>query len=139
MKNPRIIISGGGTGGHIFPAVSIANALKKLLPEAEILFVGAKDRMEMQRVPQAGYKIIGLPVKGLIRPLWSPKNIGILIDFLKSKREVKKIIKEFKPDVAVGVDTVRWILRKPVYSIFIYQGRIGINGDDETHIPQFRI
>ena len=103
MKNPRIIISGGGTGGHIFPAVSIANALKKLLPEAEILFVGAKDRMEMQRVPQAGYKIIGLPVKGLIRPLWSPKNIGILIDFLKSKREVKKIIKEFKPDVAVGV------------------------------------
>lgn len=103
MKNPRIIISGGGTGGHIFPAVSIANALKKLRPEAEILFVGAKDRMEMQRVPQAGYKIIGLPVKGLIRPLWSPKNIGILIDFLKSKREVKKIIKEFKPDVAVGV------------------------------------
>lgn len=103
MKNPRIIISGGGTGGHIFPAVSIANALKKLRPEAEILFVGAKDRMEMQRVPQAGYKIIGLPVKGLIRPLWSPKNIGILIDFLKSKREIKKIIKEFKPDVAVGV------------------------------------
>lgn len=103
MKNPRIIISGGGTGGHIFPAVSIANALKKLRPEAEILFVGAKDRMEMQRVPQAGYKIIGLPVKGLIRPLWSPKNIGILIDFLKSKREVKKIITEFKPDVAVGV------------------------------------
>ena len=103
MKNPRIIISGGGTGGHIFPAVSIANALKNLRPEAEILFVGAKDRMEMQRVPQAGYKIIGLPVKGLIRPLWSPKNIGILIDFLKSKREVKKIIKEFKPDVAVGV------------------------------------
>jgi UDP-N-acetylglucosamine--N-acetylmuramyl-(pentapeptide) pyrophosphoryl-undecaprenol N-acetylglucosamine transferase len=103
MKNPRIIISGGGTGGHIFPAVSIANALKKLRPEAEILFVGAKDRMEMQRVPQAGYKIIGLPVKGLIRPLWSPKNIGILIDFLKSKQEVKKIIKEFKPDVAVGV------------------------------------
>lgn len=103
MKNPRIIISGGGTGGHIFPAVSIANALKKLRPEADILFVGAKDRMEMQRVPQAGYKIIGLPVKGLIRPLWSPKNIGILIDFLKSKREVKKIIKEFKPDVAVGV------------------------------------
>ena len=93
MKNPRIIISGGGTGGHIFPAVSIANALKKLRPEAEILFVGAKARMEMQRVPQAGYKIIGLPVKGLIRPLWSPKNIGILIDFLKSKREVKKIIK----------------------------------------------
>ena len=103
MKNPRIIISGGGTGGHIFPAVSIANALKKLCPETEILFVGAKDRMEMQRVPQAGYKIVGLPVKGLIRPLWNPKNIGILVDFLKSKRQVKKIIKDFKPDVAVGV------------------------------------
>lgn len=103
MKEPRIIISGGGTGGHIFPAVSIANALKKLCPETEILFVGAKDRMEMQRVPQAGYKIVGLPVKGLIRPLWNPKNIGILVDFLKSKRQVKKIIKDFKPDVAVGV------------------------------------
>lgn len=103
MKNPRIIISGGGTGGHIFPAVSIANALKKLRPEAEILFVGAKDRMEMQRVPQAGYKIVGLPVKGLIRPLWNLKNIGILMDFIKSKREVKKIIREFRPDVAVGV------------------------------------
>ena len=84
-KSPRIIISGGGTGGHIFPAVSIANALKKLCPQAEILFVGAKDRMEMQRVPQAGYKIVGLPVKGLIRPLWSPRNIGILIDFIKIK------------------------------------------------------
>lgn len=103
MKNPKIIISGGGTGGHIFPAVSIANALKKLQPETEILFVGAEDRMEMQRIPQAGYEIVGLPVKGLIRPLWSLRNIGILMDFLKSKRMVKKIIKEFKPDVAVGV------------------------------------
>lgn len=103
MKEPRIIISGGGTGGHIFPAVSIANALKKLCPKTEILFVGAKDRMEMQRVPQAGYKIVGLPVKGLIRPLWNPKNIGILMDFLKSKWQVKKIIRDFKPDVAVGV------------------------------------
>lgn len=102
-QKTRIIISGGGTGGHIFPAVSIANALKKLRPETEILFVGAKDRMEMQRVPQAGYQIIGLPVKGLIRPLWSPRNIGIIIDFIKSKWEVKKVIKEFKPDVAVGV------------------------------------
>lgn len=103
MKNPKIIISGGGTGGHIFPAISIANALKGLRPEAEILFVGAKDRMEMQRIPQAGYNIVGLPVKGLIRPLWNLKNIGILIDFVKSKREVKKVIKEFMPDVAVGV------------------------------------
>ena len=103
MQNPRIIISGGGTGGHIFPAVSIANAIKSLRPNAEILFVGAMDRMEMQRVPQAGYEIVGLPVKGLIRPLWNPKNIGILIDFLKSKKQVRKIIRDFKPDVAVGV------------------------------------
>ena len=103
MKNPRIIISGGGTGGHIFPAVSIANALRAEYPEAEILFVGAKDRMEMQKVPQAGYKIVGLPVKGLIRPLWNLKNVFILWDFLKSKRMVRKIIKEFQPDVAVGV------------------------------------
>lgn len=102
-QNPRIIISGGGTGGHIFPAVSIANALMKLCPNTEILFVGAKDRMEMQRVPQAGYKIVGLPVKGLIRPLWTLRNIRILIDFIRSKYIVKKIIKEFKPDVAVGV------------------------------------
>ena len=99
----RIIISGGGTGGHIFPAVSIANAIKKQHPEAEILFVGALGRMEMQRVPAAGYEIKGLPVRGLVRPLWSPKNIGVMIDFLKSKSQVKKIIREFKPQVAVGV------------------------------------
>lgn len=102
-QNPRIIISGGGTGGHIFPAISIANALKTLRPDAEILFVGAKDRMEMHRVPQAGYKIVGLPVKGLIRPLWSLRNISILLDFFKSKLIVKKVIKDFQPDVAVGV------------------------------------
>ena len=69
----RVIVSGGGTGGHIFPAVSIANAVKRQHPEAEILFVGAEGRMEMQRVPAAGYKIIGLPVRGLVRPLWSLK------------------------------------------------------------------
>lgn len=103
MKNPRIIISGGGTGGHIFPAVSIANALKEICPQSEILFVGADNRMEMQRVPQAGYEIKGLPVKGLIRPLWNPRNIGILLDFIKSKKMVKKIIRDFQPDVAVGV------------------------------------
>ena len=102
-ENLRVIVSGGGTGGHIFPAVSIANAIKKQHPEAEILFVGANGRMEMQRVPAAGYKIEGLPVRGLIRPLWSPKNIGVLIDFMKSKAQVKKIIKDFKPHVAVGV------------------------------------
>lgn len=99
----RVIVSGGGTGGHIFPAISIANAIKQQHPEAEILFVGARGRMEMQRVPAAGYKIEGLSVRGLIRPLWSPKNIGVMMDFLKSKRRVKDILREFKPQVAVGV------------------------------------
>lgn len=99
----RIIISGGGTGGHIFPAVSIANAIKAKRPDAKILFVGALGRMEMQRVPAAGYEIKGLPVRGLIRPLWSPKNIGVLVDYLKSKHMAKKIIKDFKPMAAVGV------------------------------------
>ncbi len=102
-KPLRVIISGGGTGGHIFPAVSIANALKKQHPEAEILFVGALGRMEMQRVPAAGYKIEGLPVRGLYRPLWNPKNMGVMMDFLKSKKMVKKILQNFKPQVAVGV------------------------------------
>ncbi|MCQ2213575.1 MAG: undecaprenyldiphospho-muramoylpentapeptide beta-N-acetylglucosaminyltransferase [Bacteroidaceae bacterium] len=99
----RVIVSGGGTGGHIFPAVSIANAIKKQHPDAEVLFVGAEGRMEMQRVPAAGYEIKGLPVRGLIRPLWSPKNIGVMMDFFKSKNMVKKIIREFRPHVAVGV------------------------------------
>ena len=102
-KEIRIVISGGGTGGHIFPAVSIANAIKEICPQAKILFVGALGRMEMERVPQAGYEIVGLPVRGLIRPLWSPKNISVLLDFMKSKRMVKKILKEFRPMAAVGV------------------------------------
>jgi len=98
----RYLISGGGTGGHIFPAVSIANALKELDPEAEILFVGALGRMEMERVPQAGYKIIGLPVRGFNRAQpW--KNISVIIDLLRSLRQVKKIIRDFRPDVGVGV------------------------------------
>ena len=103
MDNLKIVISGGGTGGHIFPAVSIANAIRELEPKAQILFVGAKGRMEMQRVPAAGYDIVGLPIRGLIRPLWKPANIGVLIDFLKSKRMAKKTLREFRPDVAVGV------------------------------------
>ena len=102
-KELRIIVSGGGTGGHIFPAVSIANAVKALRPDAKILFVGAEGRMEMQRVPAAGYEIVGLPVRGLIRPLWSPKNIGVMLDFMKSRSKVKKVIRDFKPQVAVGV------------------------------------
>lgn len=99
----RIIVSGGGTGGHIFPAVSIANAVKALRPDARILFVGALGRMEMQRVPAAGYEIIGLPVRGLIRPLWSPRNIGVALDFLRSKRMVRKVLRDFRPMAAVGV------------------------------------
>ena len=102
-KELRVIISGGGTGGHIFPAVSIANALKALQPNAKILFVGALGRMEMQRVPAAGYEIKGLPIRGFFRPLWKPANIGVAIDYLKSKWLAKKILQEFKPDVAVGV------------------------------------
>lgn len=99
----RIIISGGGTGGHVFPAVSIANALREANPETKILFVGAEGRMEMQRVPAAGYEIIGLPVRGLLRPLWKPGNIGIMMDYLRSKRMVKKTLRDFQPHVAVGV------------------------------------
>lgn len=101
-NHPHIIISGGGTGGHIFPAVSIANAIRELCPEAEILFVGAEGRMEMQRVPDAGYRIIGLPVAGFDRQhLW--KNFAVIIKLLRSQWKARKIIKEFRPQVAVGV------------------------------------
>ncbi len=99
----RVIISGGGTGGHIFPAVSIANAIKTLRPDAKILFIGALGRMEMQRVPAAGYEIKGLPIRGFFRPLWKPANIGVAIDYLRSKWLAKKILRDFKPQVAVGV------------------------------------
>ena len=99
----RVVVSGGGTGGHIFPAVSIANAIRELEPGAEILFVGAEGRMEMQRVPQAGYAIKGLPIRGFFRPLWKPANVGVALDYLKSKRMAKSILREFRPQVAVGV------------------------------------
>lgn len=98
----RIIISGGGTGGHIFPAISIANAIMELRPNAKILFVGAEGRMEMQRVPDAGYEIIGLPVAGFDRQhLW--KNVGVLFKLVRSQWRARKIIKDFRPQVAVGV------------------------------------
>lgn len=98
----RLIISGGGTGGHIFPAISIANAIKELHPSAEILFVGAEGRMEMQRVPDAGYKIIGLPVAGFDRKrLW--KNFAVLVKLVRSQWKARCIIKEFHPQVVVGV------------------------------------
>jgi UDP-N-acetylglucosamine--N-acetylmuramyl-(pentapeptide) pyrophosphoryl-undecaprenol N-acetylglucosamine transferase len=98
----RVIISGGGTGGHIFPAVSIAGALKKKYPDVEILFVGAEGRMEMQRVPAAGYRIVGLPICGLDRKNLL-KNFGVLLKFFKSGWMARRIIKEFRPHVAVGV------------------------------------
>ena len=102
MKSKKIIISGGGTGGHIFPAIAIANALKKLDPAAEILFVGANGRMEMEKVPAAGYKIIGLDIQGIQRKsIW--KNVMFPVKLFKSVQKALKIIKEFKPDVAVGV------------------------------------
>lgn len=98
----RVIISGGGTGGHIFPAVSIANAVKALRPDAHILFVGALGRMEMQRVPAAGYEIKGLPIQGFDRKNLL-KNIKVLYKIWKSQRMARQIIKEFRPNVAVGV------------------------------------
>lgn len=103
MSELRVIISGGGTGGHIFPAVSIANAIKTLRPDAKILFVGAQGRMEMQRVPAAGYEIEGLPIRGFLRPLWRLGNIGVALDYLRSKWLAKKLLRRFKPQVAVGV------------------------------------
>jgi UDP-N-acetylglucosamine--N-acetylmuramyl-(pentapeptide) pyrophosphoryl-undecaprenol N-acetylglucosamine transferase len=98
----RAIISGGGTGGHIFPALSIADKLKELNPETEILFVGAEGRMEMDKVPAAGYKIIGLPVAGLQRRL-TLSNFALPFKVIKSVRMAKKLIREFKPDIAIGV------------------------------------
>ncbi len=100
-RKPRILISGGGTGGHIFPAVSIANALKRRM-NAEILFVGAENRMEMEKVPAAGYEIKGLPVAGFDRKrLW--RNIGVLLKLRRSLRMADRIVREFKPDIAIGV------------------------------------
>lgn len=101
-KELKVIISGGGTGGHIFPAISIANAIMELNPDAKILFVGAEGRMEMQKVPDAGYQIIGLPIAGLDRKhLW--KNIGVAIKLIRSQLKARKIINDFKPQIAVGV------------------------------------
>ncbi|MDE7476118.1 MAG: undecaprenyldiphospho-muramoylpentapeptide beta-N-acetylglucosaminyltransferase [Duncaniella sp.] len=98
----RVLISGGGTGGHIFPALSIANAVKRRYPDADILFVGALGRMEMERVPAAGYPIEGLPVAGFDRKrLW--RNFGVLFKLWKSLRKARRIVRDFKPDIAIGV------------------------------------
>lgn len=102
QKHKKIIISGGGTGGHIFPAISVANALRRIDPEMEILFVGAEGRMEMEKVPAAGYKIKGLPIAGIQRKL-TLKNFSVLLKLFKSLKMAKKIINDFKPDVVVGV------------------------------------
>lgn len=102
MRSYRIMISGGGTGGHIFPAISIANTFRRRFPEAEILFVGAEDRMEMEKVPAAGYPIVGLPVSGFNRSNLL-KNVKVLARLVKSLRLAKKTIRDFKPDIAVGV------------------------------------
>ena len=98
----RVIISGGGTGGHIFPALSIANALKRLDPNVDILFVGAEGKMEMEKVPEAGFRIIGLPVRGFQRRL-TLENVKVLLNLWKSLRRAKQIIRDFKPNVVVGV------------------------------------
>ena len=98
----KAIISGGGTGGHIFPAIAIANAIKARWSDAEILFVGAEGRMEMEKVPAAGYKIEALPIAGLQRRL-TLKNLSVPFKMLKSQRMVKSIIKGFNPDIVVGV------------------------------------
>lgn len=102
MAEIKVIISGGGTGGHIFPAIAIANSIKKKRPDAKILFVGAEGRMEMEKVPEAGYKIIGLPIMGIQRRL-TLKNLKFPFKLLKSLLKARSIIKRFKPQVAVGV------------------------------------
>ena len=102
QKHKRVIISGGGTGGHVFPAISIANALRKINHDIEILFVGAEDKLEMEKVPAAGYTIVGLPVAGFSRKSIL-KNFSVFIKLIRSLRLARKTLKEFKPDVAVGV------------------------------------
>ena len=101
MSNYKIILSGGGTGGHIYPAIAIANELKSRFPDAEFLFVGAKDRMEMEKVPQAGYDIKGLWISGIQRKL-TAKNIIFPFKVISSLWNARKIVKSFKPDVAIG-------------------------------------
>lgn len=101
-KSIKVLISGGGTGGHIFPAVAIANALKRIDKDIDILFVGAEGRMEMEKIPAAGYKIVGLPIMGFPRKP-SLKMLTFFIKLMKSMRKAKRIVKDFKPDIGVGV------------------------------------
>lgn len=121
----RIIIAGGGTGGHIFPAIAIANAIKRQKPETEILFVGAKGKMEMEKVPQAGYKIEGIDIAGFNRSSLI-KNIGLPYKLIKSFFQVRKIVNAFKPDAAIGVGgyssfpVLRYAQAKKIFS-FIHE------------------
>jgi UDP-N-acetylglucosamine--N-acetylmuramyl-(pentapeptide) pyrophosphoryl-undecaprenol N-acetylglucosamine transferase len=125
LANKRIIIAGGGTGGHIFPAIAIANALKKIDPEVELLFIGAKGRMEMEKVPQAGYKIEGLDIAGFNRSSLI-KNIGLPFKLFKSFFQVKRIVNDFKPSAVIGVGgyssfpVVRYAQSKRIFS-FIHE------------------
>jgi UDP-N-acetylglucosamine--N-acetylmuramyl-(pentapeptide) pyrophosphoryl-undecaprenol N-acetylglucosamine transferase len=105
-KAIRVIISGGGTGGHIFPAVSIASKLRELNPDSEILFVGAEGKMEMEKVPAVGFKIVGLPIVGLQRQFtWANVKNDLQVPFKLAASLIKarRILKEFKPDIAIGV------------------------------------
>jgi UDP-N-acetylglucosamine--N-acetylmuramyl-(pentapeptide) pyrophosphoryl-undecaprenol N-acetylglucosamine transferase len=102
MDKLKVIVSGGGTGGHIFPAIAIANAIKKIRPNAEFLFVGALGKMEMTKVPEAGYQIIGLPIMGLQRKL-TLKNLKFPLMLIKSAKMARKIVKDFQPNIAIGV------------------------------------
>lgn len=103
MNNePKIIVAGGGTGGHIFPAVAIANAIKKILPQASFLFIGAKGKMEMEKVPQAGFRIEGLDIAGYNRSSLI-KNIGLPFKLIKSFFQVRRLVNDFKPDAVIGV------------------------------------
>lgn len=102
MSINKVIISGGGTGGHIFPAIAIADTIKKKYPNAEILFVGAEGKMEMEKVPKAGYEIVGLPIRGIQRKL-TLKNFSVPFKLISSLWKAKKLVKKMKPDIAIGV------------------------------------
>ncbi len=126
MSNLKFIFSGGGTGGHIFPAVAIANALKEKHPSAEFLFVGALGKMEMEKVPLEGYKIIGLPIAGLKRS-FSIQNFKVLYQSIKSYFMAKKIIKDFKPNAVIGTGgfaslPICYAASKMNYPVFIWEG-----------------
>ena len=101
-KIERVMISGGGTGGHIFPAIAIANVIRSKYPDADVLFVGAEGKMEMEKVPKAGYEIVGLPIRGIQRKL-SLKNLAVPFKLIASLMQAKKLVKKMKPQIAIGV------------------------------------